>query len=171
MTNASAGWPCAIYVDADACPVKEQIYRVAARYDIDVTVVSNTYMRVPEGIRFVQVAGGLDVADDWIADAAGPGDIVTTADIPLAHRSIEAGATVIDFRGREFTSDAIGGLMASRELGQLIRASGGNTGGPKPLSQRDRGLFAGKLDEVVNRLRRASADAAIRLGGQSPLPS
>ena len=145
-----------IYVDADACPVKDQVYRVAARYDVPVIVVANSFLRVPDGVRFVQVEGGPDIADDWIAEAAGPGDIVTTADIPLANRSIEAGALAIDFRGREFTPDAIGGMMASRELGQLVRQSGGFTGGPKPLSQRERGLFAGKLDEAVNRLRRAA---------------
>ncbi len=146
-----------IYVDADACPVKEQIYRVGARYDVPVVVVANSFLHVPEGVAFVEVEGGPDIADDWIAEHAEAGDVVTTADIPLANRAIAAGAVAIDFRGREFTEDAIGGMMASRELGQLVRQSGGFTGGPKPLSQRERGLFAGKLDEVVNRMRRLAA--------------
>ncbi len=141
-------------MDADACPVKEQIYRVGARYDVPVIVVANSRLRVPEGVVLEVVAGGMDVADDWIADSAVPGDIVATADIPLANRVLSAGVVAIDFRGREFSMDSIGSMMASRELAGLIRDSGGFAGGPKPLSQRERGLFAGKLDEVVNRLRR-----------------
>ena len=148
-----------IYVDADACPVKEQIYRVALRYSLDVVVVANSFMRVPDqrGVSFVQVEGGPDIADDWIAEAADAGDIVTTADLPLAGRAIERGAIAIDFRGKEFTPDAIGGLLASREIAQQLRMAGAYTGGPPPLSQRERGLFAGKLDQVVNRLQRAAA--------------
>lgn len=149
-----------IFVDADACPVKEQIYRVGARYNVPVIVVANTRLRVPEGVELVVVPDGLDAADDWIVESAVPGDIVTTADIPLAHRVVTAGVLAIDFRGSEFTPDAIGAMMASREIGLLIRQSGGFTGGPKPISQRDRGLFAGKLDEAVVRLRKQQADAA-----------
>lgn len=148
-----------IYVDADACPVKEQVYRVAQRYSVDVVLVANNFMRVPKqrGVSFVQVAGGLDVADDWIAGAVGPGDIVTTADLPLAGRAIERGAVALDFRGKELTPAAIGGLLASREISAHLRMAGEFTVGPRPLSQRERGLFAGKLDEVVNRLRRNGA--------------
>jgi uncharacterized protein len=142
-----------ILVDADACPVKEQIYRVAARYALPVLVVANTVMRVPEqeGVQFVHVPGGLDVADDWIANEAQAGDIVTTADLPLAGRVIDKGAVCIDFRGKEFTPDSVGGLLASREIATYLRGFGAYTSGPPPLNARDRGKFAGKLDEVVNR--------------------
>jgi uncharacterized protein YaiI (UPF0178 family) len=137
--------------------VKEQIYRVAARYGLDVVVVANSYMRVPQqpGVSFIEVPGGPDIADDFIAEAAEAGDIVTTADLPLAGRALERGAIAIDFRGKEFTPEAIGGLLASREIAQLLRLGGNYSGGPPPLSQRDRGLFAGKLDEVVNRMLRS----------------
>ena len=146
-----------ILVDADACPVKEQIYRVAARYSLSVLIVANAPMRIPEqpGVEFVHVPGGLDVADDWIAEEAAVSDIVTTADILLAGRVVEKGAVCIDFRGKEYTPDALGGLLASREVAQYLRGYGAYGGGPPPLSPRDRGLFAGKLDEVVNRQRRA----------------
>jgi uncharacterized protein len=142
-----------ILVDADACPVKEQIYRVAARYNLPVIVVANATLRVPDqpGVSFVHIPGGLDAVDDWIAEAAEPGDIVTTADIPLAGRVIDRGAVCIDFRGREFTPDSVGGLLASREVASYLRGFGAYTGGPPPLNARDRGKFAGKLDEVVNR--------------------
>ena len=145
-----------IYIDADACPVKEQIYRTAARYGLDVFVVANSWMRVPDqpGVTFVQVDGGADVADDWIAESAGTDDIVATADLPLAGRALERGATAIDFRGKEFTPAAIGDLLASRAIAQQLRMLDVHTGGPRPLTPRDRGLFAGKLDEVVNRIRR-----------------
>jgi uncharacterized protein YaiI (UPF0178 family) len=147
-----------ILVDADACPVKEQIYRVAARYTLPVLVVANAPMRVPDqpGVEAVHVPGGLDAVDDWIAEAAQPGDIVTTADLPLAGRVLERGAVCLDFRGKEFTDDAVGGLLASREITQYLRGYGAYGGGPPPLSPRDRGRFAGKLDEVVNRQLRAA---------------
>jgi uncharacterized protein YaiI (UPF0178 family) len=150
-----------ILVDADACPVKEQIYRVAARYNLPVLVVANTPMRVPDqpGVEAVHVPGGLDAVDDWIAAEAQAGDIVTTADLPLAGRVMERGAVCIDFRGKEFTDDAMGGLLASREVAQYLRGYGAYGGGPPPLGPRDRGRFAGKLDEVVNRqLRTARAN-------------
>ena len=142
-----------ILVDADACPVKEQIYRVAARYTLPVLVVANAPMRIPEqaGVEFVHIPGGLDAVDDWIAEQATAEDIVTTADLPLAGRVLEKGAVCLDFRGKEFTDDSVGGLLASREVAQYLRGFGAYTSGPPPLSPRDRGLFAGKLDEVVNR--------------------
>ncbi len=147
-----------IYVDADACPVKEHIYRVAARYRLPVVVVANSRMRVPDtpGVELMIVEGGMDVADDWIAEHVEAGDVVTTADLPLAGRAVERGAACIDFRGKEFTPDAIGGLLATREVAQYLRGSGVYGGGPPPLSPRDRGRFAGKLDEVVNRMLRAA---------------
>jgi len=150
-----------IYVDGDACPVKDETYRVAARYSIPVVLVGNSPLHVPGGggVTFVQVPGGSDIADDWIADAAGPGDIVTTADLPLAGRALARGAIAIDFRGLEFTPDAIGGLLASREVAQLLRATTSYSGGPMPFHQRDRGRFMGKLDEVINRLLRRAGDS------------
>ena len=145
-----------IYVDGDACPVKDETYRVAGRYRIPVVVVANSPLRVPEGggVEFVHVRGGSDVADDWIAAAAGAGDIVATADLPLAARALERGAIAIDFRGVEFTPDAIGGLLASREISQYLRSTESYSGGPKPFNQRERGRYLGKLDEVINRIRR-----------------
>jgi len=150
-----------IYVDGDACPVKEETYRVAARYAIPVVLVANAPLRVPAGggVSFVHVPGGADAADDWIAAVAGPGDIVTTADLPLAGRAIARGAIALDFRGVEFTPDAIGDLLASREIAQWLRATESYGGGPKPFSQRERGRFAGKLDEVIHRLQRRASDA------------
>jgi uncharacterized protein len=142
-----------ILIDADACPVKEQIYRVAARYGLPVLVVANSPLRVPDqgDVTFVHVPGGLDAVDDWIANEAAADDIVTTADLPLAGRVVDKGAVCIDFRGQEYTADSLGGLLASREIAQYLRGYGAYGGGPPPLQPRDRGRFAGKLDEVVNR--------------------
>lgn len=150
-----------IYVDGDACPVKEETYRVAARYAIPVVLVANAPLRVPDGgdVTFVHVPGGPDVADDWIAEAAGPGDVVATADLPLAGRALARGAIVIDFRGVEFTPAAIGDLLAAREIAQVLRATDSYAGGPKPFDQQARGRFSGKLDEVINRALRRARDA------------
>ena len=147
-----------ILVDGDACPVKEQVYRVAARYSVPVLVVANSPLRLPDqtGLSFVHVPGGLDAVDDWIAQEASDADIVTTADIDLAGRVVDKGAICIDFRGQEYTPDALGGLLASREIAQYLRGYGAYGGGPPPLNARDRGRFAGKLDEVVNRRLRAA---------------
>lgn len=147
-----------IVVDADACPVKEQIYRVAARYSLPVLVVANSPLRVPDegDVTFVHVPGGIEAVDDWIANEAIAEDIVTTADILLAGRVVDKGADCIDFRGKEFTPDSLGGLLASREVAQYLRGYGAYGGGPPPLNARDRGRFAGKLDEVVNRQLRAA---------------
>ncbi|HLH26179.1 MAG TPA: YaiI/YqxD family protein [Chloroflexota bacterium] len=146
-----------IYVDADACPVKEQVYRVAARYELPVVLAANAPMRVPQqpGVELVVVPGSFDVVDDWIAAHVAPGDIVATADVDLAGRVVDRGAVCLDFRGKEFTPDALGGLLASREVAQYLRGLGEYGGGPPPLTARDRGRFASKLDEIVNRLRRA----------------
>jgi uncharacterized protein YaiI (UPF0178 family) len=147
-----------IYVDADACPVKEEVYRVAARYAVPVVLVANARMRVPEGdaVKLVLVAGGqLDSADDWIAARAGARDIVVTADIPLASRCVAAGARVLDPRGRVFTEDSVGDALATRNLLSQLREVGAVTGGPAPHARRDRSLFLQKLDEAIQRLRRA----------------
>ncbi|OFX00619.1 MAG: hypothetical protein A3D94_13535 [Alphaproteobacteria bacterium RIFCSPHIGHO2_12_FULL_66_14] len=147
-----------IYVDADACPVKAEIYRVAERYGLKVYVVSNSYINVPRDPRIerVVVGDGFDAADDWIAERAGQGDIVVTADIPLADRSLKAGAAAIGSTGIAFTTSSIGMAMASRELMSNLRAMGEMTGGPKPMSPRDRSRFLSTLDETVQKLRRAS---------------
>ena len=147
-----------IYVDADACPVKAEIYRVAERYGLKVFVVSNSYINVPRDPRVerVVVSDGFDAADDWIVERAGPGDIVVTADIPLADRSLKKGAAVIGSTGIAFTASSIGMAMANRELMSNLRAMGEITGGPKPMSQRDRSRFLSTLDETIQKLRRAS---------------
>ncbi len=148
-----------IYVDADACPVKEQVYRVAARYGLPVVLAANAPMRLPDqpGVELVVVPGSFDVVDDWIAEHAEAGDIVATADIDLAGRVVDRGAVCLDFRGKEFTPEALGGLLASRQVAQYLRGLGEYGGGPPPLTARDRGRFASKLDEIVNRLRRRRA--------------
>ena len=149
----------AIYVDADACPVKAEIYRVAERYGLKVYVVSNSYINVPRDPRIerVVVSDGFDAADDWIAERAGPGDIVVTADIPLADRSLKKGAAAIGSTGVAFTTSSIGMAMASRELMSNLRAMGETTGGPKPMGPRDRSRFLSTLDETVQKLRRQGA--------------
>ena len=148
----------AIYIDADACPVKAEIYRVAERYQLKVFVVSNSYMNVPRDprIELVVVADSFDAADNWIAERAGPGDIVVTADIPLADRSLKAGAMAIGNTGVPFTPSSIGMAMASRELLSNLRAMGEVTGGPKPMSPRDRSRFLSALDEAIQKIRRGT---------------
>jgi hypothetical protein len=146
----------AIYIDADACPVKTEIYRVAERYGLKVYVVSNSYLGVPRDprIELVVVSDSFDAADNWIAERVGAGDIVVTADIPLADRSLKQGAVVIGSTGVPFTTSSIGMAMASRDLMSNLRAMGETTGGPKPMTQRDRSRFLSALDEAVQRLRR-----------------
>jgi uncharacterized protein YaiI (UPF0178 family) len=148
----------AIYVDADACPVKAEVYRVAERYQLKVFVVSNSYLNVPRDPRheLVVVSDSFDAADNWIAERAGPGDIVVTADIPLADRSLKAGAMVIGNTGVPFTAASIGMAMANRELLSNLRAMGEVTGGPRPMTQRDRSRFLSALDEAVQKARRQS---------------
>jgi uncharacterized protein len=145
-----------IFVDADACPVKAEIYRVAARYGLKVYVVANSFINVPRDPRIerVVVNDSFDAADDWIAERAGATDIVVTADIPLADRSLRKGAMVIGSTGVPFTSASIGMAMANRELLSNLRAMGEVTGGPRPMTQRDRSRFLSSLDEAVNKLRR-----------------
>jgi uncharacterized protein YaiI (UPF0178 family) len=145
-----------IYVDADACPVKEEVYRVAKRYDLDVTVVANSRMRVSDErrIRLKVVGDGFDAADDWIADNVEDDDIVITADIPLAARCLEKGATVIGSGGRPFTEDNIGDAMATREILAELRETGEITGGPPPFTKKDRSRFLQRLDESIHAIRR-----------------
>ncbi|MFN2426810.1 MAG: YaiI/YqxD family protein [Candidatus Binatia bacterium] len=140
-----------IYVDADACPVKEEVYRVARRCGLEVRVVANSPQRMPPdaSIQLIVVGQGDDVADDWIAAHAGGGDVVVTADIPLASRCLKAGARAVDPKGREFTDDSIGGLVAGREISKQLREMGLETKGPTPMDKKDRGRFLGTLDAIV----------------------
>lgn len=146
-----------ILVDADACPVKAEIYRVAERYGLPVTLVANDYFAVPRDprIRLVVVGSGFDAADDWIAERAHPASIVVTSDIPLADRCVKQGATVLAPNGRPFTPNSIGMAMAQRALMADLRAMGEVTGGPKPMSGRDKSAFLSALDAAVVRLKRA----------------
>jgi uncharacterized protein YaiI (UPF0178 family) len=145
-----------IYVDADACPVKQEVYRVAKRYRLDVTLVANSWMRVPEErwLRLEVVGEGFDEADDWIVEHVQPDDIVVTADIPLASRCIKEGAKVIGTTGKPFTENNIGSALATRDLLSELRGAGEITGGPPPLQKRDRSRFLQALDEVIQSIRR-----------------
>jgi uncharacterized protein YaiI (UPF0178 family) len=148
-----------IYIDADACPVKDEAYRVAARHNLPVTVVAAGFIRVPDDpmIERVAAGSGMDAADDWIAQRAGAGDIVITADIPLASRCVKAGAEVIAPNGRAFTEQAIGMTLAVRNLMHDLRSAGEVTRGPPPFSPRDRSAFLSALDAAIRRVQRARA--------------
>ena len=145
-----------IVVDADACPVKTEVYRVAGRYRLDVTLVSNSWMRVPNEpwITLEVVEDGFDAADDWIVTHVQPHDIVVTADIPLASRCLKEGARVIGTTGKPFTENNIGNVVATRDLLSALRGAGEITGGPPPLNKRDRSRFLQQLDEVIQTIRR-----------------
>ncbi len=145
-----------IFVDADGCPVKDEVYRVARRYGLTVHVVANGPLRVPEDarIRRVVVSGLFDAADDWIVGHARADDIVITADIPLAGRCLEAGAHVLGPRGRPFTPDNIGDARAGRDLNDQLRQLGLIGGGPPPFAPKDRSRFLGALDALVQAIRR-----------------
>jgi hypothetical protein len=145
-----------IFVDADACPVKPEVYRVAERYGLKVYIVANAFMQVPRSdmIERVTVSEGPDVADDWIAEHAGASDIVITADIPLAARSVRKGATVLSPTGKLFDDDSIGMAVATRDLLTDLRSAGAETRGPKPLSRQDISRFLSALDLAVVRLKR-----------------
>ncbi|MAI78428.1 MAG: hypothetical protein CL917_05790 [Deltaproteobacteria bacterium] len=147
-----------LYIDADACPVKEEIYQVASRYGIYVWVVANSRISIPRegGVEMIVVADGPDVADDWIAEHIQKNDIAVTGDIPLAARCLEKGAHVIGTHGQAFDQESIGLALAHRELNQQLRESGSLMGGPAPLSQRDRSRFLSGLDSAVQKSLRAS---------------
>jgi uncharacterized protein YaiI (UPF0178 family) len=144
-----------ILVDADGCPVKQEIYRVAKRYGLKVTLVSNSWMRIPreEWLELVVVNDQFDAADDWIVDHITENDIVISGDIPLASRCIEKGARVLGPKGRVFTKDSIGDAVASRALQSHLRELGIMTGGPAPFEKRDRSRFLQRLDEIVQAVR------------------
>jgi uncharacterized protein YaiI (UPF0178 family) len=145
-----------IYVDADACPVKQEIYRVAKRYDLDVTLVANSQMRIPDEARISLeiVGGGFNEADNWIVERLQPNDVVITADIPLASRCLKEGAVAIGPSGKLFTEDNIGLAVATRDLLADLRGAGEITGGPAPLENRDRSRFLQQLDQTVQFIRR-----------------
>lgn len=145
-----------IFIDADACPVKNEVYRVAERYGLDVTLVANSWMRVPDHTRIaLEVVGnGFDAADDWIVGHVQSHDIVITADVLLASRCLKKGARVLGPSGKPFTEANIGSAVATRNLLSDLREAGEITGGPPPLTKRDRSLFLQKLDEAIQTIRR-----------------
>ena len=149
-----------ILVDADACPVKDEIYKVAWRLEVPVTLVSNQHLRIPAHplIDKVVVGAGFDAADDWIAEASGPATVVITADILLADRCIKAGATVISNSGKPFTANSIGSAVATRAIMADLRAAptAGGIGGPAPFAKADRSRFLSALDAALVRLKRAT---------------
>jgi len=156
-----------IYVDADACPVKDEIYRVAIRHGLPVSVVEGQFIRVPPDplIERVAAGSGMDAADDWIAERARPGDIVVTADIPLASRCVKAGAEVIAPNGKPFSEESIGMTLAMRNLMTDLRSSGEITGGPKSFSPRDRSASLSALDQAIRRIQRRRAEQALASQG------
>jgi uncharacterized protein len=145
-----------IYIDADACPVKDEIYRVAIRHGLPVSVVAGNLIRVPQDLLIARVAAGsgMDAADDWIAERAGKGDIVITSDVPLASRCVKSGAEVIAPNGKPFTEASIGMTLAVRNLMTDLRSSGEITGGPKSFAARDRSTFLSALDQTIRRIQR-----------------
>ena len=142
-----------IYVDADACPVKEEIYKVARRCGCAVIVVANSFIRTPTDVRLVVVDAGPDAADDWIAERVTRGDIVVTNDIPLAARTLATAGLALSCTGKPFTEASIGSALAQRELMEHLRSFGEMTGGPRPFSQADRSRFLSALDAAVQRAR------------------
>lgn len=144
-----------IYIDADACPVKDEIYRVACRYSMRVEIVANSSMRVPSNPLFnLVVRPGFGTADDWIAENTELGDIVITADIPLASRCLEKGSLVLNAKGKQFTENDIGSALGMRSLMEELRQSNLMTGGPSPMTAKDRSRFLAKIDDLINAVRK-----------------
>ncbi|HUU01066.1 MAG TPA: YaiI/YqxD family protein [Myxococcota bacterium] len=144
-----------IYIDADACPVKQEVYKVADRCGLRVIVVSNTPIYVPTGqagIRNIAVGPGIDAADDWIAENICTGDICITADIPLASRCLIKGASALGPRGKPFSEESIGEALATRELMSSLRESGRISGGPPPMAGKDRSRFLDALDQIIQKI-------------------
>ncbi|MCQ8239950.1 YaiI/YqxD family protein [Rhizosaccharibacter radicis] len=156
LPPAPAGQRVRVFVDADACPVKPECFRVASRYRLQVFVVSNSLMAVPPDplVERVVVEAGPDVADDWIAERAARGDVVVTSDVPLAARCVRNGAEVLRPNGRSFDGDSIGMALATRNLMDDLRSQGQMTGGPRPFGAKERSAFLSALDNAVVRLRR-----------------
>ena len=160
----------AIYVDGDACPVRDEVFRVATRLNLSVLVVSNGSRPIrPPGLPNVQmviVEQGADAADDWIAERIGPADVCVTADIPLASRCLARGARALSPTGKPWTGDNIGSALAGREVARHLREIGMTTGGPAPLAKADRSRFLGALDAAVTAARRDAARPAARTAGE-----
>jgi uncharacterized protein YaiI (UPF0178 family) len=146
-----------IYIDADACPVKDEVYRVAERYQLSVIVVANQYINIPMNSLFKMevVTGSFDAADDWIVEQVQNGDIVITADILLADRCVKKSARVLGHKGDEFTEDNVGSAVANRELMQNLRHMGEMKGGPAPMDKKARSKFLGTLDQIIQSLKKA----------------
>lgn len=146
-----------IYIDADGCPVKDETYKVAERYQLKVFVVANKYLNVPQDsrIQMIIASSDFDAADDWIVENAQKGDIVITADILLAERCVKKKVRAIGSKGIEFTEDSIGSAVATRELMQNLRHMGEVRGGPTPMDKKDRSRFLGTLDQVIQQLKRS----------------
>jgi uncharacterized protein YaiI (UPF0178 family) len=158
MQPLEAPSPTRIFVDADACPVKDEIFRVATRYGLKVLLVSNSPLRVPRSPLFESIVvarGQFDGADDWIVEQITDRDIAITSDIPLAARCLEKGARALDAKGRVYSPESIGDALASRELMTHLRAMGEMGGGPPPFSDRDRSTFLQRLDDLIQALRRS----------------
>lgn len=153
-----------LYIDADACPVKDEVYKVGIRYGLKILVVANAHIQIPTHplIERVVVPAGPDIADDWIAQRCGVGDIVITQDIPLADRALKVGAQAIGNNGKPFTRDSIGSALAGREIGEHLRSIGVPTSGPKSFGPADRSRFLQELDAGVHRAKRALIFAAIK---------
>lgn len=146
-----------VFIDADACPVKKEACRVAARHGVAVKIVANSPMAIPEGrVELVVVGDGFDAADDWIVENAGPGDVVVSDDIPLAARCLKKGARVVGTRGREFTEEAIGDALATREVLSQLRDQGLVGGGPAPFGPKDRSRFLDRLDTLLRAVLRSA---------------
>ena len=145
-----------ILVDADGCPVKQEIYRVAKRYGLKVVLAANSRMQIPDddSVELVIVKGHLDAADDWIVEHVGKEDVVISSDVPLASRALKKGARVVGCNGYIFTQDSIGSALASRDLRSYLRDFGVMTGGPAPFSKRDRSHFLQSLDQTIQSIRR-----------------
>ncbi len=150
-----------VFIDADACPVKDEVYRVAGRYGLKVLVVANCRMNVPRHplVELKVVSGRFDAADDWIVEAATPEDVAITSDIPLAARVLAKGARAVDPKGRVFSPDSIGDALASREISAFLRDMGEMGGGPAPYAPRDRSRFLQSLDTIIQSLLKAQRAA------------
>lgn len=144
-----------IYIDADGCPVKEEVYRVAERYGLSVVLVANKSLNLPLNpqLKMIVVSGGFDAADDWIVENSKTGDIVITTDILLADRCVKKSVRTLSPKGEEFTEDNIGSAVANRELMQNLRHMGEMRGGPAPMDKKARSKFLGKLDQIIQSLK------------------
>jgi len=150
--------PIQILIDADACPVKDETYKVALRHQVPVTLVSNSFLRVPAHplIKHITVSDSFDAADDHVVELATASSVVVTADILLAERALKEGAIVLGPNGKPFTENSIGGAIATRAIMADLRAGGDQVGGAAPFSKADRSRYLSALDEALNRLKRAA---------------